>query len=216
MPLRVLIADDHALIRRGLAQVLELERGIELVGEASRGHEAIEKAKSLHPDVAVLDISMPDINGIAAAAEIKSNSPEIGVVILTVLDDDEYVIKAAEVGVSAYVMKDISTSELVKAIRAAGEGRSYVDPSVAPKLLDNYSRHARRDKTSLDVLTRREIEVLDLLSQGCSNRDISDRLFISGKTVKNHLTRVFEKIGVEDRTQAALFGLRHGLGERGA
>ncbi|NPV70760.1 MAG: response regulator transcription factor [Firmicutes bacterium] len=214
MALKVLVADDHALMRRGLVQVLEKETGICIVGEASNGTEAVEKTRSLSPDVVILDISMPDMNGLAAASTIRQEFPEAAVVILTVFDDDEYVLEAAKVGVSAYVMKDVDPSELVKAVRAAAEGKTYVHPAVAPKLLKGFSRYYGDKCAALDALTKREVEVLDLVSQGFSNREISDRLFISEKTVKNHLSNIFGKIGVDDRTQAALYGLKHGLGAR--
>lgn len=213
MSLSVLIADDHALMRRGVAQVLELERDISLVGEASGGREAIEKTKSLGPDVVILDISMPDMSGIAVAQEIKRECPGTGIVILTIHDDEQYVYEAARVGVSAYVMKDVSPGELVKAVRAAAEGKTYVHPEIVPKLLKGYSRR-QASPNGLQGLTRRETEILDLVSQGFSNKQIADRLYIAEKTVKNHLNSVFGKIGVDDRTQAALFGLRHGLGEK--
>lgn len=216
MALRVLIVDDHALMRRGVAQVLALERDIVLAGEASGGREAIEKTKSLDPDVVILDISMPDMSGLAAASAIKKGCPRVGIVILTIHDDEEYVYEAARVGVSAYVMKDVDPTELVKAVRAAAEGKTYVHPSIVPKLLKGYARTPASGSQQLQSLTRRELEILDLVSQGFSNKEIADRLFISEKTVKNHLSSVFGKIGVDDRTEAALFGLRHGLGNKAA
>ncbi|MGE5485124.1 MAG: response regulator [Ignavibacteriales bacterium] len=214
MALRVLIVDDHALMRRGVGQVLELERDISLAGEASGGREAIEKTKTLEPDVVIMDISMPDMSGLAAASEIKRVCPRVGIVILTIHDDEQYVYEAARAGVSAYVMKDVDPTELVKAVRAAAEGRTYVHPAIVPKLLKACGRTPGGAEIQLQSLTKREIEILDLVSQGFSNKQMADRLFISEKTVKNHLSSIFGKIGVDDRTQAALFGLRHGLGEK--
>ncbi len=214
MSLRVLIVDDHALMRRGIGQVLALERDIHLVGEASGGREAIEKTKSLEPDVVVMDISMPDMSGLSAATEIKRECPRVGIVILTIHDDDEYVYEAARAGISAYVMKDVDPAELVKAVRAVAEGRAYVHPTILPKLLKGCGRAQSGKAAQLQSLTRRETEILDLVSQGFSNKHIADRLFISEKTVKNHLSSIFVKIGVDDRTKAALFGQKHGLGEK--
>ncbi|MCR4397389.1 MAG: response regulator transcription factor [Firmicutes bacterium] len=216
MTLRVLIADDHPLMRRGVARVLELERDISLAGEASSGREAVEKALVLKPDVVIMDVSMPDMSGVAAASSIKRDCPGVGVVILTIHDDEQYVYEAARAGVSAYIMKDVDPAELVKAVRAAAEGRTYVHPAIIPKLLKGCARPTAAEAGQLRSLTRRETEVLDLVSQGLSNKQIAERLFISEKTVKNHLSSIFGKIGVDDRTQAALFGLRHGLGGQAA
>ncbi|MEW6523087.1 MAG: response regulator transcription factor [Bacillota bacterium] len=212
MALRVLIADDHALLRQGVRQVLELEDDIEVVGEAAGGHQAIDLQRSLRPDVVILDISMPDLNGVEAAAAIKRHDPDVGIVILTIHSDDPYVFAAVQAGVAAYVLKDVRPELLVRAVREAAAGRSYLNPSVAHQLMREYARLATGGgRTPMAELTGRETEVLSLVAAGMTNSQIARTLFISEKTVKNHLSRVFEKLGVSDRTNAALLAVRHGL-----
>ncbi|MFZ5826335.1 MAG: response regulator [Bacillota bacterium] len=213
-PVRILIADDHTLFRQGLKQVLELEPDFTVVGEVASGAEAIQQANGLRPDVVVLDVSMPG-GGLEACAKIKEQMPEMGVVILTMHEDQEYLMKALKAGANSYMVKDVDSSNLAEAIRAAAEGRPYMHPKLAGLALMEMARGstAAKERRGPDNpgLTERELEVLKLVGQGASNREIAAALFISEKTAKNHMTHIFEKIGVSDRTQAALYAIRSGL-----
>lgn len=209
--IRVLVADDHPLIRQGLAQVLEMESDIEIVGEAGNGQECVEKAVALKPDVVMVDINMPVMNGLEASRAIKEVLPDVGVLILTIHDADEYLLEAVRSGVDGYVLKDVDPSVLVQAIRAIRAGRGYLHPSLGVRLMHGVRRQqGSRQERAEDVLTAREIEVLHLLAEGVSNREIAERLFISEKTVKNHTNSIFRKMGVSDRTQAVLQAIKKG------
>lgn len=205
---RILIADDHTLFRQGLRRVLELEPDFAVVGEASNGDEAVALAGRLTPDVVLLDVSMPG-GGLAAAERIKQDRPGTGLVMLTMHEDQEYMMRALRVGAHSYLVKDVDSESLAEAIRAAKEGRPYLHPKLASLALMQMARGGTKDQ--LAELTDRELEVLRLVGQGSSNSEIARTLFISEKTAKNHLTHIFEKIGVTDRTQAALFAVRQGL-----
>jgi two-component system response regulator DegU len=211
--IRILIADDHTLFRQGLKQVLELERNFQVVAEAGSAGEAIDLASSVQPDVVVLDVSMPG-GGLEACAQIRERFPRIGVVILTMHEDQEYLMRALKVGANSYLVKDVDSQNLAEAIRAAKQGRPYLHPKLAGQALLEMARGGEpkqaRDRDDVG-LTERELEVLRLVAQGASNREIAAALFISEKTTKNHLTHIFEKIGVSDRTQAALWAVRRGV-----
>jgi two-component system response regulator DegU len=211
--IRILIADDHTLFRQGLKQVLELERNFQVVAEAGSAGEAIALASSVQPDVVVLDVSMPG-GGLEACAQIRERFPQIGVVILTMHEDQEYLMRALKVGANSYLVKDVDSQNLAEAIRAAKQGRPYLHPKLAGQALLEMARGGEpkqaRDRDDVG-LTEREMEVLRLVAQGASNREIAAALFISEKTTKNHLTHIFEKIGVSDRTQAALWAVRRGV-----
>lgn len=213
-PVRILIADDHTLFRQGLKQVLELEPDLKVIGEVATGDDAVRQAEALRPDVVVLDVSMPG-GGLEACARIKEKMPQMGVVILTMHEDQEYLFKALKAGANSYMVKDVDSANLAEAIRAAREGRPYMHPKLAGVALMEMARGAapQKEKRLPDHpgLTEREIEVLKLVGQGASNREIAAALFISEKTAKNHMTHIFEKIGVSDRTQAALYAIRSGL-----
>ena len=207
-PVRILIADDHTLFRQGLRRVLELEAGFVVAGEASSAEEAVAVALCEKPDVVVLDVSMPG-GGLEAAERIKQGAPRIGVVMLTMHEDQEHLMRALRVGANSYLVKDIDSDSLAEAIRAANEGRPYLHPKLASIALMQMARGGVKEP--LAELTDRELEVLRLVGKGANNGEIARTLFISEKTAKNHLTHIFEKIGVSDRTQAALFAVRHGL-----
>lgn len=208
---RILIADDHTLFRQGLKQILELEPGFTVVGEAATGDEAFERMSDLLPDVVCLDVSMPG-GGLETCARIKAVFPDVGVVILTMHEDQEYLMKALKSGANSYLVKDVESSNLSDAIRAAKEGRPYLHPKLAGLALMELARGGSGVKNASDPgLTDREVEVLKLVGRGASNREISQALFISEKTTKNHLTHIFEKLRVNDRTQAALYAVRTGL-----
>lgn len=206
---KVLIADDHPLVREGLRRILSLDPSVYLVGEAADGKEAVELARRTRPDVVLMDVNMPGMNGIEACRVIKEEVPEARVVALTIHDQEEYVLEFIRAGASAYLLKDVSPDGLLEAIHGVMRGESYLSPRLTARVLDE----VRRPAGPRVPLTRRELEVLRLLVQGESNKGIAQKLFISEKTVKNHLTSIFQKLGVEDRTQAALYAVKHRLVE---
>ncbi len=214
-PIRVVIADDHRLMRTGLRRLLEMEPDMEVVGEAADGREAIEVSLREHPDVVLMDISMPGLGGIEAARTITGQLEGTRILFLTIHGEEQYVLEAIQAGAAGYVLKDISSATLVEAVRRVARGGAYVDPEVVPSLLRSLRRQAvpgwEGDSRVLDLLSAREREVLSLVVAGYSNREIARRLYISEKTVKNHLSSIFAKMGVRDRTQAAVRALRAGL-----
>lgn len=208
--IRILIADDHTLFRQGLKTLLQLDTGLEVVGEAGSCAEVVALAASLDPDVVILDINMPG-GGLEAAVSLRSQNPRAGLVMLTMHEDQEYLMKALKIGAHSYLVKDVESADLADAIRSARAGRPYLHPKLASLALMSVARGETKRDSELSELTERELEVLRLVGQGASNRDIAASLFISEKTAKNHLTHIFEKLGVTDRTQAALYAVRHGL-----
>lgn len=212
--IRVLVVDDHPVVRSGIKKVVELEDDIEIVGEAGTAAAALEQVAAVKPDVVLMDLDLPDKSGIDATTEIKDKFPEVGVVALTIHDDREHLFEMVCAGAAGYVLKDVEPGGLVGAIRAVNEGNSYMSPPAAKKLLGEFTRLANgREEEKIDGLTAREEEVLRLLAHGQSNKQIGATLSISEKTVKNHVTSIFRKIGVGDRTEAALYAIRKGLVE---
>lgn len=213
MCIKVLIVDDHALLREGLIKILSLEDDLKIIGEAGKGEEAIELTRTLKPNVILMDINMPGVNGIEATKVIKKEFPSIGIIALTIHDDEEYIFELVRAGVSGYVLKDIQPERLVSAIRDVAQGKSVIHPNITAKLLGELNRLSERKNrpSSFGELTMREIEVLELIAQGMANKDIARVLFISEKTVKNHVTSIFRKLNVEDRTQAALYAVKNKL-----
>lgn len=208
--IKVLITDDHTLIREGLRKILSTEEAIEVVGEAEDGEQAIEQADRLKPDIILMDISMPRVNGIEATRIIKNKCPGIGIIALTIHDQEDYLFELIKAGVSGYILKDISSDLLVQTILGVARGESFIPPSMTTKIFAEFSRLSSRPQESLPQgLTRREVDVLRLVAQGENNRAIAKKLFISEKTVKNHLTNIFQKLGVLDRTQAALLAVKN-------
>ncbi len=207
MTVRVLIADDHAVVRAGLRQLLATFEGIELVGESADGVEAVARATELRPDVVLMDIEMPRVDGIEATRRILEACEDAHVVILTSFSDREQILRALDAGAAGYVLKDAEPQELAAAIRAAARGESPLDPRAASALLA-----ARRAPSPADQLSPRELEVLAMVVEGLPNKLIARRLEISEKTVKAHLTSIFRTIGATDRTQAALWAQRQGIG----
>lgn len=206
--IKVMIADDHPLMRDGLQQILELEDDIEVVAKVGDGNEAVEKAITLKPDVILMDINMPNKNGIEAIEELKMRDNKARVIMLTIHDDRQYLLKAISSGAMGYVMKDAESHHLLKAIRAVHQGNKYIQQGGCNEERGSYTFPLDK-KLNQDNLTRREIEVLLLIAEGKNNREIADELFISDKTVKNHVSSIFRKIGVSDRTQAAIYVLKH-------
>ncbi|NPV27303.1 MAG: response regulator transcription factor [Firmicutes bacterium] len=211
-PIRVLIVDDHALVRQGLRKVLELEPGIRVVGEVGDGEAAIAQARRLQPDIVLMDLNMPGTNGVEATRVIKKELPRTKVIALTV-DEDDQIFEAIRAGVAAYILKDVEADELIKAIVNVHEGKSVVHPKVTAKLMGEFNRLSAvaADETAVNRLTEREREVLVCLARGASNLDIARMLFISEKTVKNHITSILRKLNVKDRTQAAIYAIKYKL-----
>ena len=204
--IRVVIADDHGVVRGGLAQLLGTLDDVELVGAAANGTEAVAVCGEQHPDVVLMDLEMPEMDGIEATRRIKEAQPEVAVVILTSFSDRERILRALDAGAAGYLLKDAESDELARSIRAAARGDAPLDPKAARELLS-----ARAPGSPLDSLSPREREVLVMVAEGLPNKVIARRLSISEKTVKAHLTSVFRQIGVTDRTQAALWAQRNGL-----
>ena len=210
--INVLIADDHALMRQGLKQILELEEDIEVVGLAMNGEETIKLAQQLKPHVILLDINMPQMNGIQALRRLKDMGTDSKIIILTIHEDKEYLFETINIGASGYVLKDAESSSLVKAIRNVFNGDSYIHPSLATALVKEFNRSGKmEEECKRERLTRREYEVLILIAEGRNNKEIADNLFISEKTVKNHVSNIFKKIEVNDRTQAAIYAYKHNI-----
>ena len=204
--IKVLIADDHSLFREGLRKLLESETNLEIISEVGDGQGAINVARRLKPDLVLMDINMPGTNGLVATQVIKREMPDIKVIALTVCEGEE-VLAAVKAGVSAYMLKDVLGSDLLQAIKQVLEGEVVIHPRVAGQLVQELTRP---DKGQEKInLTRREIDILEMLVKGNSNREMAEAMFISEKTVKNHLTSIFRKLGVKDRTQAAVFALKN-------
>ncbi len=209
-PIKVMLVDDHAVVREGLRTYLDLEERLRIVGEASNGREAVALAERLHPDVIVMDLSMGEMDGIAATKAIKEFNPEIKVIVLTSFTDDEHIMPAIEAGATGYLLKDVSAPELVKAIEGAFRGQAQLHPEVARKLMEQV-RQPRRRQDPAEELTPRERDVLGLIASGMSNKEIARELVMTERTVKGHVSNILGKLGLQDRTQAALYAVRHGL-----
>jgi len=211
--IRVLICDDQIMVCEGLRTILiNADAGIEVVGMARDGAEALDRVPEVEPDVVLMDLKMPVMNGVQATQHIREAYPEVHVLVLTTYDDDEWVFDAIRAGAQGYLLKDADQEDLVKAIIEIAAGRTPVDPAIAGKLFDQVAHHAPdRDTTLTDKLSPRERELLSLLAKGYTNTEIAARLFLSEGTVRNYLSSVFNKLGVSDRTQAAVLAIQHGL-----
>ncbi|MBB6734870.1 response regulator [Cohnella zeiphila] len=212
-PIRVLLVDDHEMVRIGLAAVLDTEDGIEIVGEAGNGLEGLRLAKAYRPDVVLMDLVMEGMDGIETTRKLLEEQPECRVIVLTSFLDDEKMYPVIEAGAFSYLLKTSRASEIADAIRAAARGQSVLESQVASKMMNRFRKPAQTASQPHEELTEREMEVLQLLAQGKSNQEIADELFIGIKTVKYHMTNLFGKLGVEDRTQAAIYAHRNGLAE---
>lgn len=210
--MKVVICDDQALIRDGLEMLLKLEKDIEVMGQAQDGAEAVELVKKVQPDLVLMDLKMPGLNGIEAIRQIRTAYPQIKVLVLTTYDDDEWVFDAIRAGASGYLLKDTPREEVIKAVRGTVAGKSFIDPAVAGKLLQQVAGKQTQPATLLtDKLTEREVDVLRLIARGFTNADIAERLHLSEGTVRNHVSAIFAKLEVADRTQAAVIAIQHGL-----
>jgi DNA-binding NarL/FixJ family response regulator len=223
-PIRVLIVDDHAVVREGLRTFLQLQDGIEVVGEAADGEQAVARATELEPDVILMDLVMPNLDGIGAMRELRSRASPSRVIVLTSFLDDERLMPALQAGAAGYLLKDVEPAELARAVRSACADEALIDPTVAGRLLQTLSRDGRRGSggaggagsaaDAIDQLTRREREVLELIALGHSNKRIALELGVAEKTVKTHVGHLLAKLGVADRTQAALLAVQNGVGGR--
>ncbi|MGE5631264.1 MAG: response regulator [Caulobacteraceae bacterium] len=209
--IRILIADDHSIVREGLKQLLELEEDFKVVGQASNGMETIQKVKELKPDVLLLDINMPVMNGIKALKKLKEDGIATKVIILTIHEDREYLLETMQIGAAGYILKDSDSASFFKAIRDAYNGESYIQPKLAAELIREFNKPRNIRSKGENELTQREYEVIALIADGLNNKDIADRLFISEKTVKNHVSNIFRKINVSDRTQAAIYAYKNNI-----
>lgn len=210
MPIRVIIADDHTLIRQGIIQLLEFDKDIVIVGQAKDGIECLSLIKRVEADVLLLDINMPNKNGIEVLESLKGKRKKLRTLILTIHNETEYLLKAVDIGVNGYILKDSGFDELRNAIHVVYNGDTYIQPSLLPAL-NSILVKRDVDKEKIELLSKRELGVLQLAAQGSSNRDIAKALEISERTVKNHLSNVFKKLDVADRTQAAVFAIRNNL-----
>jgi DNA-binding NarL/FixJ family response regulator len=210
MSIRVVIADDHSLVRQGLRRYLEMADGIEVVGEASTGGEAVDLVERERPDIALMDIRMPEMDGLEATRTITARYPEIGIVMLTAYDDRHFVVEAVRAGARGYVLKARDAEHLTQTVRLVAGGNMVIDPQLVVVLADelNVAKHRERNAQSL---TEREVEILQLLAFGHTNRDIAEKLFISPDTVKTHLEHIYQKLGASDRTAAVAEALRRRL-----
>ncbi len=217
MTIRVLLVDDQALFREGLNTLLSIHSDIEVVGEANNGEEAIQMAAQTNPDVVLMDLRMPVLDGVAATRRLAETQPDSRVIVLTTFDDDEHIFEGLRAGAVGYLLKDVSSNKLVEAIRAAASGQSFLQPSVAAKVISEFTRMttpqqpAASNQSLVEPLSDRELEVLQQVATGASNKEIAATLFITEGTVKNHLTNILGKLGVRDRTQAALKAKELGL-----
>jgi len=213
-PISVLLVDDHEMVRIGLAAVLDTEDGIEVVGEASNGHDGIRMATSYRPDIILMDLVMEPIDGVETTRQILEVHPDCKVIVLTSFIDDSKLYPVIEAGAFSYLLKTSRATEIADAIRAAARGQSVIEAQVAAKMMNRLRQPKAEQKQQLhDQLTDREMDVLKSVARGLSNQEIADELFIGVKTVKFHITNIFNKLEVEDRTQAAIYAHKHGVAE---
>jgi DNA-binding NarL/FixJ family response regulator len=224
--IRIVIVDDHQLFREGVKRILEMESDFRVIGEGSDGEEAYRLAEEHKPDVVLMDINMPNVNGVSAAEHVISVSPDTRVIILSIHDDEGYVYRTLRSGASGYLLKEMGTNDLVEAVRVVAGGGAYIHPKVTGKLIEEFRRLSEQegaaertfavedsepvDPKVIESLTRREREVLQLMAEGKSNRAIGEFLFISEKTVKNHVSSILQKLSVQDRTQAVVISIKNG------
>ena len=212
-PIRILLADDHTVVRKGLRLLLESQQGFEVIADASDGRETVAMAEQHQPDVVVMDVAMPILNGIEAARQISAKLPRTAIVFLSMHSDEGYVLKALKSGARAYLLKDSAEYDLISAIKAVNEGKAFFSPAISKMLVEDYVRQMReRDvEDSYELLTTREREILQLLAEGKNNKEVASLLNLSLYTVETHRSNIFQKLNLPNRTEAAVFALREGL-----
>ena len=212
-PIRILLVEDHKIVREGTQQLLEQDADLTVIGEAADGEEAVRLAAELHPDVVVMDVRLPRLNGIEATKAIKDRHPDLPILILSAYDDDRYVFPLLDAGANGYLLKTTSAAELARAIRTVQAGKTALDPHVAHKVVERLTHRQQyrgRDVTTTERLTERELEVLQAVAQGKGNREIGEALFISPHTVQVHVRNIFGKLGVNSRIEAVAYAVRQG------
>lgn len=210
MSIKIMLTDDHVLIREGIKQLLEFDGSMEIIAEASDGEECLKQLKKFKPQVLLLDINMPKMNGIEVLKEIKKQKIDVKVLILTVHNEVEYLLKAVDIGVDGYILKESESAELKRAIDLVTHGENYIQPKLIP-MLNSRLLSRDKDKDKIELLTQREMEVLIQVANGMINKEIATSLHISERTVKNHISNIFKKIEVSDRTQAAVFAIKNDI-----
>ncbi len=212
--IKVLIVDDHQVVRQGLRTFLELHDEVQVVGEAADGVMAVDMVRQLEPDVVLMDLVMPRLDGIAATRQVKERNPHTKVIALTSFTEDDKVFPAIQAGASSYLLKDVSPENLLEAICAVHRGEARLHPDIARKLMDQVAQQTAAERTAqgpVTDLTDRELEVARLVAEGCSNHEIAEQLVISDKTVKTHISNILDKLDLQDRTQLAIYAIKHGL-----
>ena len=209
--IKVLIVDDHTVVRDGLTAMLGREPDFQVVGEASNGSQAVERSHVLKPDVILMDLRMPELDGVQAMRQIREDDPEVKFIVLTTYDNDEYIFDAIEAGAKGYLLKDTSREELFRALRAASRNESLIEPAVAGKVLDRLALLSRRAASEGDTLSEREVEVLRHLAKGSANKEIAATLSISESTVKTHVANIFQKLEVNGRMEAVTKAMQKGI-----
>jgi len=210
--IKVLLADDHVIVRESTRELIQRESGMMVVGEASDGVEAVEMSMKVHPDVVVMDIAMPRLNGIEATKQIKQLLPTTAILILTAYESEQYILAILEAGAAGFLLKNVKGTQLLEAIRAVYAGESVLQPSTTRRVIDQLINKATKTEevSAVNPLTEREIEVLKMAARGVSNKDIADQLYLSNRTIQTHLSNIFKKLSVGSRTEAILYGLKRG------
>ncbi|QKG84072.1 response regulator transcription factor [Kroppenstedtia pulmonis] len=211
MPIKVLLVDDHAVLRDGLSNLIGLEEDMQVVGQANSGTEALQMVEELDPHVILMDINMPGMSGVEAIRRIRATNQKVAVLVLTMFDRDEYLYESIRAGATGYLLKDAPSADVIEAVRSASRGESTLHPVMARKLLDNISGDKKTDRGGEDSLTPRELDVLQLMVKGLSNKEIAEQLFISDKTVKIHVSNILKKLRVKSRSQAIIYAIQHEL-----
>jgi DNA-binding NarL/FixJ family response regulator len=210
-PIKILIADDHPVVREGLIAMIKREPDFKVVGEATNGIEAVNRTKELKPDIVLMDLRMPELDGVEAIRQISTVEPNTKFIILTTYSDDEYIFRGIEVGARAYLLKDAPREYLFKAIRAVYRGESLIQPVVASKVLDRFAELSRQAQAPTETLSERELEVLALMAKGDANKEIAAQLHITDSTVKTHISSIFQKLNAKDRTEAVMLAIKRGI-----
>ncbi len=210
-PIRILLADDHNLLRQGIAQMLSLQPDMTVVAQAQNGVEALELVAEHKPDVVLMDINMPEMDGVAATKEITTRFPETQVLILTMYRRDDYVFDAIKAGANGYLLKEVGLDELLASVRAVARGEAVISPAIAGRVLLELRTPSQKDAPKPEPIPERDAEILQLLAQGMSNQDIADRLFLSEKTIRNRLSLIFKRLHLKNRTEAALYAIKRGF-----